>query len=143
LPQACGPAAWLPQEEPPQGELPPASGFAALGICGPHVNVRHIYIWASETAGQVKPEAPHRFSSPTSPRLCRYNSTPASSRSSADIGNLLRDGSARTNSEAMPCDIAQICKAIISDGGRWPSGKVALSTSAASRSTAKARLPAD
>ena len=56
------------------------------------------------------------------------------------MGSFRRDGSGRQNSDAMPCDIAQMCSATIITGGRGaPSGRRATSFSVASRSTPKAR----
>jgi hypothetical protein len=43
------------------------------------------------------------------------------------------------NSEAMPCENAQTCSAIIIAGGRFSFGRVAQIASDASRSTPKAR----
>ena len=42
----------------------------------------------------------------------------------------------------MPCDIDQMCSAIISAGGRFPGGTCSISRSDAERITAKARSPA-
>ena len=65
---------------------------------------------------------------------------PLPADSSADIGSLRRAASPRANSDATPCDIDQICSAIINAGGRGvPGGASAASRSAAARMMPKAR----
>ncbi len=51
---------------------------------------------------------------------------------------LRRPASPRPNSEAMPCESAQICRLIIKAGGRFSLGRVSISASVALRSTATA-----
>ena len=105
-----------------------------------YVNVTYIHIGRPARLSSVSSA---NFTARRSARdRADRSAPPASSKSSARHRQLRRPASPRANSEAMPCDSAQICRLIISAGGRLSAGMRAHSASDARRSTANARSDA-